>query len=1665
MSKSNVSRVLSVLLLAIVAVMIGQGRAYAASTFTVTNSDNTFTVTRRGNTAVAEDVNYRTVSLSAIEGQHFTVASGTLSFAANDTSKTVTVTESTPGTDAYKFQSGTTRSYRFEVLDSDGYILASKDRSMTTGTSVPSSGAFDIKDVTIYSSEYTANDDGYDKNGYKSVSSSGYFTSSNAPKAYLQQISAQLRMTLSFQGKENDDAYEYLQLLFDNTSTCDNRSGCSNGDPGNISLSTYMAGFEMNTGGKDDTYRDYTFPVTSVGNNEGATDPWGYDTKWPLSKQKFNSSRASDGRIIMPINFSSIVLRLNASGSSGSDEWAVKNVTAHIQAVDATAPTVLNNYKVSGGRHQKGNVIYVSVAFSEIVNVTGTPTLATSWGTLSYCAGSGSNVLTFRGEISSDAAGTFIVTSYSGTIKDLAGNAFSGTISKDYGTSLDADYAWTEADFNSLGTNTYEIATKTDLRHLALLVNAAKNPCSGLTFQQTQDITCDNTYTPIGYYVSGSDEAEFRGTYDGQGYTISGITVSREADGNIGVFGRLDYVNSTDYGTVKNVVLASSIFTGGSRVGGIVGYNRGGTVENCRVESTVTINAGNNYAHNHGGIVGYNVNYAAKVIGCYSAATISKNGKINCQYYGGIVGYNYHGTVKDCLYAGTTVTAANKKGAIIGYDEYNYGVFSNNYYTAISLGGVGADGSSSDQDGARRARTVTLGTNVALSGSQTAYSVSGLTAIGTTALQSGETIYSGEGQTVNVAYSGTVPEGFMVIFSTTGGILSGTTLTIPDGDVTVSATCSPDYATHWHADADHDGSSAERAYIITTTTGLNLLATLVNGYGYSTFEGTYFLLGNDITYTHTTDWNNTTSTENNYTAIGSWRSGTTYNQFKGSFDGDGHTISGIRIYKPESSTGNGYQGLFGYVGTGGSIHDVNLADARITGQLSVAGIAGLSYGTVTNCTVAADVLVASKHTGSHYHAGIVGNNHGTVSGCTSTVTLTAAYTGPYDYGAVVGINYSDGTVENCLALGATIPAMQDCYGVIVGYNSSGTLTANYYRDCTVGTTANAVGVGAGKSGGAPTDVDGARSVHNLTLPDGVTVTGESVEISSITYYAAATDVTLSCTGTAPAGYVEPCYYTVDGTNISGNTFTMPASDATVALLWTTDYETGHAGTEADPYIISDYPQLELLASRVNSVNHYSQNKHFKLGNDIVCFDGENNHTPIGVHVTNKHFSGTFDGDGHTVSGIRISSSTGYQGLFGYLSGATVKNVTLAGSTIIGHDEVGGIVGYSFTGTFENCRVLGDVTIKANASSAYYHGGIVGNISGGGTVNGCYSAATVTRDGNSNCKHYGGIVGKTNGTVSNCIALGAWVTGSETSSSGAIVGTNDGGTLTHNYYYDCSVKSYVNNVGTGSGDVSENDGAVQANAILSESETVPTDLSGTVAFRREFTGGKASTICLPFAMTTISGGKVYEFVDVTYDATDGWVATMSDATPGGNNVTTTEANKPYLFLPDATGAAVFGGAADYNVSDGLATTSGDWTFIGTYSRLTYGTAPFSGTVFGFAATGGKANDGQTDVTAGQFIKAATGAYIQPFRAYLTYSGSNSALQAPSRQVQSDVMPDRITVRLTGKGGGTTAVGTIDTATGEVTIERWFNLNGEPVEGTPLTPGLYLNSDGRKVLISE
>ena len=429
------------------------------------------------------------------------------------------------------------------------------------------------------------------------------------------------------------------------------------------------------------------------------------------------------------MDFEKFVVRFNASGGgSDHDEWLAKNVKAHIQACDPTAPTVLSNYKVSGGRHQKGNTIYVSVAFSEIVTVTGTPTLSSNWGTLSYVAGSGSNVLTFMGTIDPSDNNAFGVSGYTlngGTIKDLAGNSFSGSISHSFGTTLDEDYAWTTSDFNQLETNTYEIYTTLDMRHLALMVNSGNNNnCSGLTFRQTHDITYthktewdDATSTENNYIAIGTDDNPFLGTFDGQGYTVSGIRIYRGGTSNSDYYQGLFGVVRKN-GTVKRVTLSDARITGYNEVGGIAAHTYYSSIEDCTVDANVCIHAVQSNTYDHGGIVGYN--QAGPVNRCISRATLTVANSSGCKDFGGIVGLNKSNVITDCIAEGVVIPDVNARGAIVGFkDDYYDNTLTRNYYHGckvasdnVTPSGVGqgtkSSKTTSDVDGASALWAVTL---------------------------------------------------------------------------------------------------------------------------------------------------------------------------------------------------------------------------------------------------------------------------------------------------------------------------------------------------------------------------------------------------------------------------------------------------------------------------------------------------------------------------------------------------------------------------------------------------------------------------------------------------------------------------------------------------------------------------------------------------------------------------------------------------------------------------------------------------------------------------------------------------------------------------------------------------------------------------------------------
>ena len=165
-------------------------------------------------------------------------------------------------------------------------------------------------------------------------------------------------------------------------------------------------------------------------------------------------------------------------------------------------------------------------------------------------------------------------------------------------------------------------------------------------------------------------------------------------------------------------------------------------------------------------------------------------------------------------------------------------------------------------------------------------------------------------------------------------------------------------------------------------------------------------------------------------------------------------------------------------------------------------------------------------------------------------------------------------------------------------------------------------------------------------------------------------------------------------------------------------------------------------------------------------------TPIGTDYDNS-YKGTFDGGGHTIKGLTVTTNDQFVGLFGYLNRAgTVKNVVMEGVQITSNQiyggSIGGVVGYSW-GTIENCSVSGSV------SGTVYVGGVVG-VQIGGSITGCSSSATVK-----GTVDVGGVAGQTNSsaTLTACYATGnviIEIAPKKNIAGGGLVGMNAGSSL-------------------------------------------------------------------------------------------------------------------------------------------------------------------------------------------------------------------------------------------------------------------------------------------------
>ena len=181
-------------------------------------------------------------------------------------------------------------------------------------------------------------------------------------------------------------------------------------------------------------------------------------------------------------------------------------------------------------------------------------------------------------------------------------------------------------------------------------------------------------------------------------------------------------------------------------------------------------------------------------------------------------------------------------------------------------------------------------------------------------------------------------------------------------------------------------------------------------------------------------------------------------------------------------------------------------------------------------------------------------------------------------------------------------------------------------------------------------------------------------------------------------------------------------------------------------------------------------------------------TPIGTNYDNS-YKGTFDGGGHTITGLTVTTYDKYAGLFGWLNSAgTVKNVVMEGVQITNNHSsgfAGGVVGNSW-GTIENCSVSGSV------NGEVYVGGVVGKQTSG-SMTGCSSSATVKGTVN-----VGGVAGESWGSMTACYATGnvtLEIYPGKDISGGGVVGFKGG-----NSVLACYATGNVNSKGSSTGNV-------------------------------------------------------------------------------------------------------------------------------------------------------------------------------------------------------------------------------------------------------------------------
>ena len=439
---------------------------------------------------------------------------------------------------------------------------------------------------------------------------------------------------------------------------------------------------------------------------------------------------------------------------------------------------------------------------------------------------------------------------------------------------------------------------------------------------------------------------------------------------------------------------------------------------------------------------------------------------------------------------------------------------------------------------------------------------------------------------------------------------------------------------------------------------------------------------------------------------------------------------------------------------------------------------------------------------------------------------------------------NEAKIENCQAISNSSNSSKSSNGggVYLANNTKFTLSGSaVIQNCTATNSANS---GEAYGGGVS-----AACVKEITLADsarivgcaaangsGLYITGSQVPGYGILYANSGSvdgDVVLGdtedgpCTITGSGGTVFNGKVTVtpgstiksgtfNGEVINNGTITGGVFNSTVSGSGTITGGTFNtpmtgSGTESDPYQIGTAEQLKRFRDIVNGSNGQTQN----CGACAVltaAIDLNNEPwTPIGNFTEGNqiYYEGTFDGNGHTISGLNVTGNFKYAGLFGAVKDGTIKNLTVAGNVSPSNIQhiVGSIVGYASNAAIENCSNHCSVT----GHTADIVGGIAGFNVDDAKIIDCYNVGTICSA--EFVEVGGGIVGHNTGTISNCYNVGT-VSIPNSTSVGEIVGNNYG-----------TVENCYHLAGTNLNAVGQNNS--NGNITKTESKTAANFANGTV----------------------------------------------------------------------------------------------------------------------------------------------------------------------------------------------------------------------------------------------